>query len=74
MTSRTFNDAFDDLIRHGSQIPDEKGVRNKKFESSYQTLSPPEGRGWLGTRLGLAIQVQKVVSTAHIPGGSKFIQ
>ena len=49
MTSRTFNYAFGDLIRHLKfQMRKVLETRNSNQATRH---SSPEGRGWLGTRL-----------------------
>ena len=49
MTSRTFNDAFGDSIRHLKfQM---RKVLETRNSNQATRRSSPEGRGWLGTRL-----------------------
>ena len=49
MTLRTFNDAFGDFDSL-SEIPDEKGIRNKKFKIKLPDILSPGVRVWVSGR------------------------
>ena len=69
VTSRTFNDAFGDLIRH-LKFQMRKVLETRNLNQATR-LSPPEGRGWLGTRLDRPVVDRRLRDLAFIMGAGR---